>query len=341
MTISDTTRTPDLPAGFDVTDPAVLGERIPFEEFAELRRNAPVWWCEQPPTVGGFQDEGFWVVTRHEEVKEVSQRSDIFSTHENTAIPRFADDIPRENVEMQRFILINKDAPEHTKLRKLVSRGFTPRAINSLREELTERAEKIVTTAAAGGAGDFVVQVASELPLQAIAELLGVPQEDRMKLFDWSNQMTSYDDPEFDIDDVPLDDPAVFALLGRGDTMGVFQLESPPMRAQVPRRAITSAGVPLATMRPPSRPEPGPRSTIQSARRISDSSCSTTITVLPMSRRRRRVSSRRALSRWCRPIEGSSSTYMTPVRPEPICDARRIRCASPPDSVSALRSSDR
>ncbi len=91
----------------------------------------------------------FWVVTRHEEVKEVSQRSDIFSTHENTAIPRFADDIPRENVEMQRFILINKDAPEHTKLRKLVSRGFTPRAINSLREELTERAEKIVTTAAA------------------------------------------------------------------------------------------------------------------------------------------------------------------------------------------------
>src|SRR3546814_14882344 len=58
--------------------------------------------------------------------------------------PRFADDIPRENVEMQRFILINKDAPEHTKLRKLVSRGFTPRAINSLREELTERAEKIV-----------------------------------------------------------------------------------------------------------------------------------------------------------------------------------------------------
>ncbi|GAA3166235.1 hypothetical protein GCM10020255_051990 [Rhodococcus baikonurensis] len=147
------------------------------------------------PEIGGFQDEGFWVVTRHEEVKEVSQRSDIFSTHENTAIPRFADDIPRENVEMQRFILINKDAPEHTKLRKLVSRGFTPRAINSLREELTERAEKIVTTAAAGGAGDFVVQVASELPLQAIAELLGVPQEDRMKLFDWSNQMTSYDDP--------------------------------------------------------------------------------------------------------------------------------------------------
>ena len=191
---------PAFPEGIDFTDPDIYAERMPFEEFAELRKTAPVWWNPQPPEIGGFQDEGFWVVTRHEEVKEVSQRSDIFSTHENTAIPRFADDIPRENVEMQRFILINKDAPEHTKLRKLVSRGFTPRAINSLREELTERAEKIVKTAAAGGAGDFVVQVASELPLQAIAELLGVPQEDRMKLFDWSNQMTSYDDPEFDID---------------------------------------------------------------------------------------------------------------------------------------------
>ncbi|MCJ0902892.1 cytochrome P450 [Rhodococcus sp. ARC_M6] len=191
---------PALPEGFDFTDPDIYADRMPFEEFAELRKTAPVWWNPQPPEVGGFQDEGYWVVSRNEDVRDVSQRNDVFSTHENTAIPRFADDIPRENVEMQRFILINKDAPEHTKLRKLVSRGFTPRAINSLREELTERAEKIVKAAAESGAGDFVTQVASELPLQAIAELLGVPQEDRVKLFDWSNQMTSYDDPEFDID---------------------------------------------------------------------------------------------------------------------------------------------
>ena len=101
---------PAFPEGIDFTDPDIYAERMPFEEFAELRKTAPVWWNPQPPEIGGFQDEGFWVVTRHEEVKEVSQRSDIFSTHENTAIPRFADDIPRENVEMQRFILINKDA---------------------------------------------------------------------------------------------------------------------------------------------------------------------------------------------------------------------------------------
>ena len=74
------------------------------------------------------------------------------------------------------------------------------------------------------------------------------------------------------------------------------------------------------------------------AERIMSSSCSTTSTLLPMSRKCLSVPIRRSLSRWCRPMLGSSSTYMTPVRPEPICEARRMRCDSPPDSVSALRS---
>src|SRR6201999_1728587 len=82
----------------------------------------------------------------------------------------------------------------------IVSRGFTPKSINSLRDALQERAERIVDEAVARGSGDFVTEVACELPLQAIAELLGVPQEDRRKIFDWSNQMISYDDPEYELD---------------------------------------------------------------------------------------------------------------------------------------------
>jgi cholest-4-en-3-one 26-monooxygenase len=89
------------------------------------------------------------------------------------------------------------DAPHHTRLRKIISRGFTPRAVGRLQDELRERAQKIAETAAAAGSGDFVEQVSCELPLQAIAGLLGVPQEDRGKLFDWSNEMTGTDDPEF------------------------------------------------------------------------------------------------------------------------------------------------
>ncbi|MFD6398228.1 cytochrome P450 [Nocardia sp. NPDC060249] len=193
---------PNLPDGFDVTDPAIYAERIPAEEFAELRRTAPIWWNEQSPEVGGFHDEGFWVVSKHADVKEVSRRSDVFSTFENTAIPRFNDDIQREQIELQRFVLLNKDAPEHTKLRKLIAKGFTPRAINGLRAELSARAEGIVKRALESGSGDFVTQVACELPLQAIAELIGVPQEDRMKVFDWSNDMTSYDDPDSTADPV-------------------------------------------------------------------------------------------------------------------------------------------
>ncbi len=105
--------------------------------------------------------------------------------------------------------------------------------------------------------------------------------------------------------------------------------------------AITSSGVPATTTLPPCTPAPGPRSTTWSAARIASSSCSTTMTVLPMSRRCVSVPSRRWLSRWCRPMDGSSRMYMTPTSPEPIWLASRMRCASPPDSVSALRLSDR
>ena len=93
------------------------------------------------------------------------------------------------------------DAPHHTHLRKIVSRAFTPRAVEQLRADLAERARQIVATAVAGGKGDFVEQVSCELPLQAIAGLMGVPQEDRMKLFHWSNQMVGDMDPEFENND--------------------------------------------------------------------------------------------------------------------------------------------
>ena len=100
-------------------------------------------------------------------------------------------------------------------------------------------------------------------------------------------------------------------------------------------------GVPCATTWPPCTPAPGPRSTTWSAARIASRSCSTTSTVLPRLRRLISVSSSRWLSRWCSPIDGSSRMYITPTSPEPIWLASRMRCASPPLNVSALRSSDR
>jgi len=188
---------PDIPAGFDFTDPDLYAVRVPAREFAELRAKAPVWWNAQPRGSAGFDDEGYWAVTRHADIIEVSKRSDQYSSWENTALIRFDAGIERDAIDMQRVILLNMDPPQQTKVRAIVSRGFTPRAIGNLRGSLQARAERIVATALAEGTGDFVTDVACELPLQAIAELIGVPQEDRKQIFEWSNQMIGYDDPEF------------------------------------------------------------------------------------------------------------------------------------------------
>lgn len=195
--MTNTAHAPKLPPGFDFTDPDIYAQRLPVEELAEMRRVAPIWWNEQPVGIGGFDDGGYWVVTKHKDVKEVSRRSDVFSSLEKTALPRYKDGTVQAQLETGKFVLLNMDAPHHTHLRKIVSRAFTPRAVEQLREDLADRARAIVAAAAAEGTGDFVEQVSCELPLQAIAGLMGVPQEDRMKLFHWSNQMVGDMDPEF------------------------------------------------------------------------------------------------------------------------------------------------
>ena len=189
---------PNLPPGFDFTDPDIYATRLPMEEFAEVRRAQPIWWNEQPPDVGGFGDGGFWVVSKHRDVREVSLRSDVYSSAKKSIVPRYKVTGGGGQIEAGALSMIMMDDPEHTRLRKIISRGFTPRAIDRLRAELDERAQRIAAEAASEGSGDFVRQVAAELPLQAIAELLGVPLEDRGKLFDWTNQMIGGDDdPEF------------------------------------------------------------------------------------------------------------------------------------------------
>ena len=214
---------PNIPPGFDLTDPDLYSRRVPMEEFAELRRTAPVWWHPQPRGTGGFDDEGYWAVTRHADVVAVSRDSDHYSSWENTAIIRHQDGATRDQIELQRFVLLNIDPPQHTQLRGIVSRGFTPRAINDLRSTLSERAGQIMRTALDSGSGDFVTDVAAELPLQAIAELIGIPQDDRRKVFDWSNDMVGYDDPEYTAD------PAAAAaeLVGYAMAMAEDRRQSP------------------------------------------------------------------------------------------------------------------
>jgi cholest-4-en-3-one 26-monooxygenase len=210
------TAEPNIPAGFDFTDPDLYRTRVPAKEFAELRRVSPVWWNEQPRGASGFDDEGYWVVTKHADIMEAS-RSDVFSSRQNTAIIRHGAPLEGDSLEAQRLILLNMDPPAHTKQRRIIARGFTPRAIDSLKETLAERARTIAETAAAKGTGEFVTEVACELPLQAIAELIGVPQEDRHRIFDWSNQMIGYDDPEFEGESITAAAELVGYAMGMAD----------------------------------------------------------------------------------------------------------------------------
>lgn len=192
-----------LPAGFDPTDPDLIQAGFPHSDFAVMRKTEPVHWIEQPDETaraGMLGRPGYWALSRHEDVAAVSRNSDDFSTNANGVVARFAPDMTREQVEAQNLMMINQDDPEHAKMRRIVSRGFTPRAVAKLEEQLQGRAERIIGEAVEKGSGDFVLDVAAELPLQVIADLLGVDQADRGKLFDWSNQMMAYDDPDYDVD---------------------------------------------------------------------------------------------------------------------------------------------
>lgn len=228
--------------GIDFTHPSTFEGGLPHDLFDELRRSTPIWWNPQRRGAAGYQDDGFWVVSTHDLIQEVSRSDGVFSSWENTALVRNEDDCPRAQIEAGRATLLNKDGPEHAALRRIITRGFTPRAVNGLRDVLQARAEDIARTAATLGSGNFVEQAACELPLQAIADLLGVPQEDRRKLFTWSNTMTSRDDP--DVTDDPL--VAVREVMEYAYGMAANRREQPGddivtklVRAQVEDGALT------------------------------------------------------------------------------------------------------
>jgi cholest-4-en-3-one 26-monooxygenase len=217
--------TTELPEGFDFTDPDVILAGVPLEQHALARQTSPVHWVEQPQSSrdGMEGGTGYWAISKHADVSKVSKDSKNFSSAENSAIIRFPEGMLREMIEFQRVMLLNQDEPEHTATRQIISRGFTPRSIMALEEGLKDRAKKIVSDAIAKGDVDFVPEVAAELPLQAIADLLGVPQEDRKKLFDWSNMMLAGEDPEFE----GQNQVAAAEILGYAMTMAADRKENP------------------------------------------------------------------------------------------------------------------
>jgi cholest-4-en-3-one 26-monooxygenase len=170
----------------DLFDPDNYLAGVPHELFATLRRDAPV-------SRATYEGEQLWNVTRHADLVTVNRDPALFSSWERSALLNVG---TGDDLDMVRMMMLNMDPPEHTQLRKIVNRAFTPRRIRDLTETLRRRSATIVDGVIDQGGCEFVTEVACELPLQAIADLLGVPQEDRHLVFDWSNRMIGFDDPE-------------------------------------------------------------------------------------------------------------------------------------------------
>jgi cholest-4-en-3-one 26-monooxygenase len=172
----------------DVYDLDTYVHGIPHDRFRRLRSERPVHFHEEP---GG---KGFWAVTKYSDVVSISKDPKTFSSARGgTNIW----DLPPEDLSVIQMLMVNMDPPEHGKFRRLVSRGFTPRMTSRLEPFVRDAAVRSIEAAARRGECDFVRNVAAELPLIVIAELMGVPQDDRHKMFDWSNRLIGFDDPEF------------------------------------------------------------------------------------------------------------------------------------------------
>ncbi len=166
------------------------GSGPPHEQFAWLREHAPVFWHADG---GGPGWPGFWAVTKHEDVSQVTRHPEIFSSARRTAVFKEWSDLAVERLQL---MMINMDPPQHTRQRAFVNRGFTPRIIGRLEEHITQICSGLLDDIAGDGEADFVTEIAAPLPTQVICELVGAPAEDRERIFQLSNRLVGFDDPE-------------------------------------------------------------------------------------------------------------------------------------------------
>jgi cholest-4-en-3-one 26-monooxygenase len=142
----------------------------------------------------GHGGPDFWAVTAYHDVIGVSRDAGTFSSAARTALFEEPD---AETLSSLQLMMLNMDPPMHTKLRLLVNKGFTPRMVAVMEERIRQATIEVLDNVARGGGCDFVTDIAAELPLMVIAEVMGVPVEDRAKVFDWSNRLIGFEDPEY------------------------------------------------------------------------------------------------------------------------------------------------
>ena len=175
----------------NLLDPDTYKDGMPYQTLKEIREAGPLVKMEDPLT-----GVPYWAVTRIEEMDFISKNPKLFSSSARLAFPM---EMEEDMAEVQRNTIINMDPPIHQKVRRIVRNAFTPKRVDSYEEKFRTHARQIVDAVASRGECEFVEEVAAELPLIAILELLGVPLEDRKKFFDWTNTMIFADDPDMSV----------------------------------------------------------------------------------------------------------------------------------------------
>jgi cytochrome P450 len=180
-----------------VFDPATYVGGVPFEALARLRQASPVVWVDEIAVLGWPAGPGFWLVLRHADVESVLTRPQLFSSA--LGATQIRDPATPEALGYVRQMMLNMDPPDHSRLRRLLNRAFTRRAVLELEDRIRGHARAICDRVFSGAAGetDFAKDVAADLPLLTLADVLGVPPQDRMLLFDWSNRVIGYQDPDY------------------------------------------------------------------------------------------------------------------------------------------------
>jgi len=175
----------------DLSDSRSYVRSVPHAWLAHLRRHDPVHWVDEE---GG---PGFWAVTKYHDCVSVNRDYERFSSAARGTMPF---EMPDEDIAQQGLMMLNMDPPLHTRYRRLVNKGFTPRMVRDLEADIHRVTDEIIDRVIESGRADFVTDLSAELPLQVIAELLGVPSEDRYKMFEWSNRMVGNEDPEYQLE---------------------------------------------------------------------------------------------------------------------------------------------
>src|SRR5580704_936157 len=178
----------DDPLEVDLTQSALYTDGFPHEVFASIRQNSPVMWQAFPEGSPGNHDDGFWVLSKHGDVQAVSRNPELFSAFDGPQLSH--------QPEIAGAMLVSMDGSDHVRLRRLVSAGFTPRMVKVLELQIRQWAVSIVDRALQQGECDFVAEVAYKLPMHVIADIVGIPTEDRDWLFTLTNEALQAGLPE-------------------------------------------------------------------------------------------------------------------------------------------------